>query len=257
MASFGKWLGGGLGWAFGGPIGAIIGVAIGHLFDNTNVQFQKDSVFNSGGPQTSSTTQNRTQTKTHAGDFSVSLLVLSAAVMKADGKVLRSELDYVKQFLVKQFGEATALELLQVLKEILQKDVPLKQVSDQIRANMPHAMRLQLLHYLFGIANADGSVHKTESLIIERISVYLGISTKDFQSINGMFFKDVGHAYKVLEVEPTATDDEIKKAYRKMAIKYHPDKVADLGEDFQKAAKEKFQKLQEAYDQIKKERGIK
>jgi DnaJ like chaperone protein len=60
----------------------------------------------------------------------------------------------------------------------------------------------------------------------------------------------------VLGIEPSATEEEIKKAYRQMAIRYHPDKVAQMGEEYQKGAKEKFQQVQDAYDNIKKSRGI-
>jgi len=63
-------------------------------------------------------------------------------------------------------------------------------------------------------------------------------------------------AYKSLEIEPTATDDEIKKAYRKMAKKYHPDLVNELGEDVKKSATEKFRSINEAYESLKKQRGI-
>jgi DnaJ like chaperone protein len=122
---------------------------------------------------------------------------------------------------------------------------------------MDHPSRLQLIHFLFGISSADGHVHSTEVEEIRRISGYLGIRQVDFESIKAMFYKDVFSAYKILEVTPDANNDEIKKAYRKMATKYHPDKVSHLGAEFQKAAKEKFQEVQAAYEQIKKERGMK
>lgn len=63
-------------------------------------------------------------------------------------------------------------------------------------------------------------------------------------------------AYKILEIEPSATDSEIKKAYRKMAVKYHPDKVAHLGKEIQKTAEEKFKAVSDAYSEIKKKRNI-
>jgi DnaJ like chaperone protein len=103
---------------------------------------------------------------------------------------------------------------------------------------------------------ADGAGHQKEIDAIEVAAQYLGVSSAEFRSVKAMFVKDTNSAYQILEVEPSASDDEIKKAYRKMAVKYHPDKVSHLGEDVQKAAKEKFQKLTEAYDQIKKQRGI-
>jgi DnaJ like chaperone protein len=121
---------------------------------------------------------------------------------------------------------------------------------------MPHAERLQLIHYLFGISKADGHVHPSELETIASISGYLGVSQADFESLKAMYFKDTHSDYKILEVEEAATDDEIKKAYRKMAVKFHPDKVAALGDEVQHAAKEKFQRVQEAYENIKKQRGF-
>lgn len=258
MAKYGKWLGGGLGWAFGGPIGAIIGFALGSFYDsNTGEDKAQQHQFRSqsGDPFGRNPYQQRAQTR--VGDFEVSLLILSAAVMKADGKVMKSELNYVKEFLKKQVGEQKAIEALPMLKEILEKDISVRQVGMQIRANMPHAMRLQLMHYLFGIANADKYVDSQELHVLQTIANYLGISGKDFHSIAAMFkARDVASAYEILEIEKGATDTEVKKAYRKMALKYHPDKVAQLGEEHKNAAKEKFVKVQEAYEQIKKERGM-
>lgn len=246
-AGYGKWIGGGLGWALGGPIGALLGFYFGSMFESDtkgkSSGFQGHPYASGGRP-------------TQSGDFSVSLLVLSAAVMKADGVVKKSELDFVKRFFVSNFGEAKTRELMQVLKGLLEKDINIQQVSVQVRSAMDYSSRLQLLHYLFGIAGADRVTADSEVLMIENIAGFMGITAADFKSVKAMFVKDTESAYKILEVSPTASDNDVKKAYHKMAIKYHPDKVSHLGGEVQKAAEEKFQKLNAAYNEIKKKRGI-
>ena len=236
--NYGRWIGGGLGWAFGGPLGAIIGFAIGSAFGNNS-----DSKEYIGG-----TTQQR--------DFNVSLLVLSAAVMKADGSVKRSELDYVKRFFLTNFGQERAEKYILMLREILKQDIQVHDVSQQIGRFMDYSSKLQLLHYLFGIASADGSTHENEVDVISIKAKYMGISSSDFQSIKAMFVQQVDSAYKILGIDSNATDDEVKKAYREMAKKYHPDKVAYLGEDVRKSAEQKLQEVNEAYEKIKKQRGF-
>ncbi|GAB4141549.1 MAG: hypothetical protein Fur0041_16760 [Bacteroidia bacterium] len=247
MARFGKWLGGGLGWVLGGPIGGLVGFVVGSMLDEADVTVAKG--------QTSSGDYHY-DPQTARGDFAVSLLVLTAALMKSDGKVMKSELEFVKRFLVAQFGEAQAAKLLPVLKELLNRDIPVYDVCRQIRQYMPEAQRLQLLHYLFGISKADGEVHENEVKLIREVAGYMAIPDADFESVKAMYWRDTNADYKILEVSPEATNEEIKKAYRKMAIKYHPDKVADLGEEAQRAAKEEFQKIQEAYENLKKIRGF-
>ncbi|MCH8331476.1 MAG: TerB family tellurite resistance protein [Bacteroidetes bacterium] len=237
MAKYGKWIGAGLGWAMGGPIGAILGFAMGSYFD--------DSSKSSGRP--GSTVSN---------DFSVSLLILAAAVIKADGKVDQRELDYVRRFFDQQFGPAHTRERMNMLDGILKQDYSIRQVCLQIKQFTDHPSRLQLVHFLFGISKADGEVHRKEIAQIEMMAGYLGISQADFNSIKAMFYKETSSYYSILEIKKTATDTEVKKAYRKMAVKYHPDKVSHLGEEFKKSAKEKFLKVQEAYESIKKERGM-
>ena len=112
------------------------------------------------------------------------------------------------------------------------------------------------MHYLFGIAKADGHVAEDEITVLKRIANLLAIPQSDFESVKNMFYRDANSDFKVLGIEQTATDDEIKKAYRQMAIRYHPDKVAQMGDDYQKGANEKFQQIQQAYENIKKQRGI-
>lgn len=233
----GKWIGGGLGWAFAGPIGAILGFAIGSVFD-MDIKVYK----NTGATQ--------------RGDFMLSLLVLTAAVMKADGRVVKAELDYVKQFLIGNFGREAASEALLVLRDLLKKDIRTDEVAAQIAANMNYEMRLQLLHFLMGIANADRIVAAQEVALIKDIARRMQMTESDIQSVLAMFVEDTTSAYRILEVSPDATNDEIKKAYRALAKKHHPDLVSNLGPEIQKAAHEKFRKINEAYETIKKQRGI-
>ena len=177
--------------------------------------------------------------------------------MRADGKVLKVELDYVKTFFAQQFGPQFSVSHLQTLKHFVNSgEIPLDRICKDIKTRTQVEVRIQLLHYLFGIAKADGQVSDIELQLINRISVMMGISNIDFESLKNMFYRDSQSDYKILGIESTATDDEIKKAYRQMAIRYHPDKVASLGEEYQKGAQEKFQKIQEAYENIKKQRGL-
>lgn len=243
MTEYAKWIGGGLGWVLGGPIGAVLGFIFGSMFGSMQ-----------SGEFEYSTTEQKPPTQ--AGDFSISLLILSAAVMKADGKVVKSELDFVKKFLLQYFSENDAKQKLLLLKEFLNQALDLTGICSQIRRFMSYAEKLQLLHYLFGVALADGHEHPNEIAIIHQISGLIGVAESDLKSIQSMFIKDTGYAYRVLDVSPDATDEEVKKSYRKMALKYHPDKVAHLGEEIQKAAKEKFQELNAAYETIKKQRGM-
>lgn len=243
MAKFGKWIGGGLGWAFGGPIGAIIGFTVGSVIDG-------------GTKATLMETKTGYGRRTTTGGYVMSLLVLVASVMKADGKVLKSELEYVKKFLVHNFGEDSAQEGIKMLKDLLQQTIPVNEVCKQIKQNMNYSARLQLLHFMFGIAQADGEVDVREKDLIEYISREMGINSSDYTSIQAMFVPNTESDYKILEIETSASNEELKKAYRRMAMKFHPDKVSHLGEEFQNAAKEKFQKVNQAYENIKKERNI-
>ncbi|MBC8216726.1 MAG: TerB family tellurite resistance protein [Candidatus Marinimicrobia bacterium] len=233
----------GLGWAFGGPIGAIIGYSIAGMFDSQN---QYTSGHRSG--------QRPTQTR--GGDFMVSVLVLLGSVMKADKQLLKAELNYVKQFLQKQFSPRDVQDFMTLFKDILKQDYPLRDVCRQIQRSMDHPSRLELIHILFGLSQADGHIHPDEIKIIHTIARYLNVSQNDFVSIKAMFVKDTNTDYKILEIESGATDSEIKKAYRHMASKYHPDKVTHLGEEFRVFAEEKFKSVNEAYQNIKKERAI-
>lgn len=237
MSVWNKWIFGGLGWALGGPIGGILGFALGAVTEESGKKYKPDA-------------------QTLPNDFSAALLVLCAAVMKADNRLLKSELDYIRKFFVKNFGADHANQRMLLLREILKQDIPLSQVCAQIRQHVDHSSRLELMHLLFGVANSDGEVSDPEYAVLEQVAHLTGINPKDFGSLRAMFIKEKGAAYKILEVEKTASEEDIKKAYRKMAMKYHPDKVHHLGQEYMKDAQEKFRKINDAYEQIKSERGF-
>ena len=244
MPGWTRWLWGGLGWAMFGPVGGIMGYALGSMSENVQGFHSNYRSFSGGVP-------------TQAGDFGAVMLILFAAVMKADNELKKTELEFVKKFLIQQFNIKYAKNRMHLFREILKQDVPLKDVCLQIKTNMDHPSRLQMIHILFGLSQADGHVHPLEVKVIHTIAGYLGVSVKDFDSIQAMFYKDTTAAYKILEITSEASDSDVKKAYRKMAAKFHPDKVHHLGMEFQKMAEEKFKTLNNAYTQIKKERDLK
>lgn len=287
-----KWITGFLGWVTGGAIGALIGYLLGSLAEKSIdvMKEQGDAQPGAGGSygpwgggnqgqgqgpwgnsgqgqgawQSSSQNQQR-QGAYRAGGYSatgqrnsfmVSLLVLSSAVIKADGRTLQPELDYVKDFIRRNFGEQAIEDALKILDELATKQVNIFTVGAQIATNMNYSQRLQLFHYLVELANADGEFCKQEKSVLESIAAAIRLTDADAASVIAMFYKAPESAYAVLEISPDATDDEVKSAYRRMAMKFHPDKVATLGPDVQKSAEEKFRKIQTAYETIKKQRGI-
>lgn len=246
--SLGKWILGGLGFAVGGPIGSIIGVLIATLFEKNGADNQASS----------STSRTFRAKRTTAGDVRVSIIVLIACVIKSDGRVLKSEINYIKPFLLKTFGEAGAKQALLLLKELLKQDIDAKAVAQQIGQHINYSTRLELVHLLLAVANADGELHELELEIISSISMNMSVQDADYQSILALYqrSKDANWAYTALEITPSATNEEVKKAYRRMAMKYHPDKVANAGEEIRQQATDKFRAINEAYEHIKQQRGI-
>lgn len=245
---------------FGAFIGYFIGSAIGNIkvmlgnSDGQKTSFSDNFYRATNNPYGHN--QSYYRQRVSQNDFATALLILSAAVMKADGKVLKSELDYVKTFFNQQFPPEFAAEQIRSFKDILNKNFNLSDVCRDISGVMPLQQRSVLVQYLFGIAKADSHVSEAEVKVIEQIANYLRISTMEFEQLKAMFYKSAANAYKALGIDKNATDEEVKKAYRKMAVLHHPDKYSQMGEEHQQAAKEKFQKIQEAYETIKKERGL-
>ena len=287
----GKWIGGFLGWVTGGPIGALLGYFIGSAVDKfidvtrqlpgggagtgqggygggygtggygtggyggytgrTGGSYQQQT----GGYRTS--TGGRYTADEQRNSFFVSLLVLSSAVMKADGQVHQSERDCAREFIRRNFGDSVVDEAMRMLDGFNRQQVNIYSVGPQIVDNMNYSQRLQLFHYLVQIATADGTFSKSEKSVLEAIGAVIRLNNTDINSVIAMFYRETDEsAYAVLGISPNATDDEVKSAYRRMAMKNHPDKVATLGPEVQKAAEEKFRQIQNAYETIKRQRGM-
>ena len=190
-------------------------------------------------------------------EFELNLLSLASLVIKADGIVNQKELDFVRQYFVQAYGKEQANATFKVFnEEIKKKQLSAQKIAAFLRNRMRYESRLQIIHFLFSVAKADGQISDPEVREINNITGFLGINHHDFESIKAMFFNNPDSAYKILEIEKTANPDQIKKAYRTMVKKYHPDKLQHMDEVYRNGAEEKFRKVQEAYEQIQKERGF-
>ena len=247
--SLGKWILGGLGFVVGGPIGALIGVFIASMFDES-----KNTLNNTESTRTT----NYARRRATQGDISVSIIVLLACVIKADGRVLKAEINYIKPFLLRTFGEEQAKQALALLKQLLNEHIDPVAVSRQMAQYINYSTRLELVRLLLEVSNSDGDIAPQELNVIEIIATNMAVQQADYQSLLALYqrHKDVNWAYTALEISPSATNDEVKKAYRRMAMKYHPDKVANAGEELRKQATDKFRGINEAYEHIKKQRGM-
>ena len=284
-----KWILTGLGWVSAGPIGALLGYFLGRTIEglsqnprlgDSNYYMGRDGTpHQSGhGPFRNTGTQN---------DIDVALLVLIAAVIKSDGSVKREELDYVKQFLRKNYTEEKAKTLLLMLRELVKPEtyIDVDAVCLQIKQNTDYTTRYHMMDFLFALAVADNAYFPEENKVIRVIASRLGINSRDYVSmftrhVNGRFNSRAGNngysgsyggsrsygsastasrkdPYKVLGLTSAATDEEVKKAYRRLAMKYHPDKVDGMGEEVKKNAEAQFREINEAYEQIKTARGMK
>ena len=226
--------------------GAILGFLIGSFLDNLNSGSGSRTVFS-----------DFTRQKVSPADFELNLLSLCSIVIKADGQVSQRELDYVRQYFLSTYGKEKANAIFRTFNEVIKnREISAQRICTYLNQRTRYEVRLQLLHFLFGIAQADGAISNPEIEKIKEIAGYLRVGRQDFESIKAMFIKSADNAYKILEIEKAVSDDEVKKAYRKMAKKYHPDKVITKNEAIKKGAEEKFKEVQRAYEQIQKERGI-
>ncbi|WP_350284270.1 TerB family tellurite resistance protein [uncultured Croceitalea sp.] len=243
-----KWFAAILGYTFLRLPGAILGFLVGSFLDN----FQ-----NSGSGGTRNVFRNLGQQSVSPADFELNLLSLCSIIIKADGQVSQRELDYVRQYFLSTYGKEKANAIFRTFNDVIKKrEVSAQRICAYLNQRTRYEVRLQLLHFLFGIAQADGQVSKAEVNKLKELAGYLRIGRVDFESIMAMFIKSADNAYKILEIERNASDDDVKRAYRTMAKKYHPDKVITENEAIKKGAEEKFKEVQKAYEVIQQERGM-
>lgn len=261
-----------IGGIWGGFLGYLFGAFVNSLINRKNRSFTFDAF--TGGRRLSQ------------DDFVDTLMQLTAVVIKADNRFLKSELNFVKDYLVQNLGTKKAQEAILKLRDYLNEEIDTQTLCNKLRHNTSIQERLLILQFLFGLAQSDGNIDNSELNAIQMIASWMGISAMDFESLKSMFlgygsqsgyynyntgyssdygsssnyssnnYSNLDKDYKILEISPDASDDEVKKAYRKAAMKHHPDKVSHLGEEMRKAAEEKFAKLNEAYERIKKSRGM-
>lgn len=254
-----KYVGALVGWFLGrGFFGALIGYFIGSAAD---MYFFKGNTSQGGGGRTGRSFKDvfeqATQQSVSPGDFELNLLSLASIVIKADGKISQTELDYARQYFVRAYGKDRANATFRTFNDVIKnREVSASRICAYLNARTRYEVRLQILHFLFGIAQADGQVSQPEVNVLGTIAGYFRINLQDFESIKNMFVKKADSAYKILEIERSASNDEVKKAFRTMAKKYHPDKLMDMDEAYRTGAEEKFRNVQEAYETIQKERGM-
>ncbi len=241
-----RWIAAILGYSFFRFPGAIIGFLLGSVFENMG---RKKGSYK--------TIFEQPRRQVSPADFEFNLLSLASLVIKADGHVNQRELDYVRKYFVQAYGKERANATFKIFNEgIKNKKTSAQNISILLRQGMRYESRLQILHFLFSVANADGHVSEPEVGQINTISGFLGINHRDFESIKAMFFNNPDSAYKILEIDQNASVSEIKKAYRMMVKKYHPDKLQHMDEVYRNGAEEKFRKVQDAYEQLQKKKGF-
>lgn len=267
-----SWIGGIVGFMAFGPLGALAGFVFGYLMEGGNTS---QTTYTNGGGFGNDDFDNGSINTGQRNSFLFSLMVLSAHIIQADGKIMHSEMEFVRSFLRNNFGSAAEQQGNDILLRLFElrkqqdRESPYKwrdtirQCCQQIASNTTRSERLQLLNLLVLIAQVDGNTPTSEVNALYEVAQMLGLSSSDVDSMLNLGRVEepdspsaLEAAYKVLGVSPDATDAEVKAAYRKMALEHHPDRVGKLGDDVRKAAEKKFQEINAAKEIVYKARGL-
>jgi len=260
MAFTGKLIGALIG-SIAGPFGTLFGGLIGHMFDRA-AEERTGRGRPAGRLEWDSRRQGAEDPTSRAQlNFIACLIGLSIAVARSGGGVKVSHVDTLKAFFRRSFpyGGVDQDVIQHLIDEMYanRDAIDVEALCGYFGGVSTVEGRLLLLRLLFEIAAADqAGVTAAEENLIRRITALLGLTEAIFRQVRAEFVGEQGRAYGVLGVKPDAAVDEIKRAYRKLAVENHPDKVANLGPEFVKVAEEKFKVIQEAYDEIRKERGF-
>ena len=248
MSTWGKIIGGVAGFTLGGPLGAILGVAAGHAYD-------KMKTGKPGRIDVNDTLQVA---------FTTAVIVLSAKMAKADGRVTHDEISAFKELFDIPPGEMKNVgDLFNQAKKDAKGFEPYAEQIAMMFAHQPAVME-ELIGGLFHIARADGHVHPEELKFLRKTALIFGFTELQFERLKAIHMgvpvgADGADSYQVLGLTKKAPDAAIKKTYRKLIRENHPDTLIAQGmpQEFIDVANEKMAAINAAYDRIEKERGLK
>jgi len=261
MPISGKLLGALIG-SIAGPLGTILGGFIGHLFDRAAEERQFLGTASAARLAAEGGWRGEPDPVSQAQiNFLTCLIGLSLAVADADGEVRTSHVEAMKDFFRRNFSfGAGDQELIQRLIEEMYSnrqriDVP--GLCGYYAAVSTREGRVLLLRLLFQIARSDAAgITQREDELILGIAVGLGLGEQVFRQVRAEFMRDSGRAWDILGIPAGSGVAQVKAAYRSLSLKNHPDKVANLGPEFVKVAEERFKAIQQAYDDVRREKGF-